>query len=297
MAMGFPFQGLILYQKEPSYNYGFSTASTRRISDTVTDVRIETGDMNIKLRSISEPSVQDYSQTMKNPTLHVEWVEQPNASDSLASYCYNRTDGDLHSLAFEVAVNRHQATSAYYRLAGCKAKTLTKSGSAGEHWTYTADFSVASLSTATASSASITDPGAIGTAYATFNTAGAITWAGVTLAYVTQSIDFTVENNLTEYWDVGSTEIKAAIPGALDITGSCDISLDDGGKVHFDEVLANTAITSIILNTGLTTGNFGKVTLNDGRFDSTNIDVSTGGEGIISSVPFTFKTLTFATGT
>lgn len=296
-AVGFPFQGLILYQVEPSYAYGFSTASDRRISDAVNDVRIETGDVNTALRTISEASVASFSLTMIDPTLHIEWVEQPNTKDSLASYCYNRTLGDLKSLAFEVSVNKSQTTKAYYNCIGCKCKTLNKSASTGENWIYTADFSVASMWVCAASSASMTDPGAIGTTYATFNTAGAITWAGVTGAYVTQSMNFTVENNITDYWDVGSTKKKAAIPGGIDITGSCDISLDDGGKVHFDEVLASTDITSIILNTGCTAGSFGKVTLNKGKFDSTNIDVNTSGEGIISSVPFTFKTLTFATGT
>jgi len=295
MAMSYPFQGKIWYDVESTYNGGFPDATPKRISDAVTDVRIETGDINQSLRTISEVSLADFSATMVDPMLHIEWVYQPNASGSLVSECYNRVLGELNSLAFEIGINTSRTSDAWYRCTGCKCKTFTVSASTGENYIVTADFSVASLGTY--SSASCTEPSAIGTDYAAFNIAGGVTWSGVTGAYVTKGFSFTVENNLTDYWDVGSTAKKAAIPGGIDLTGSCDISLDDGGKVHFDEVIAGTDITSLVFNTGRTTGNHGKFTLNSGRFDNTSIDENTDNEGAISSVPFTFKTLTLSTGT
>jgi len=295
MAMSYPLQGVVYFEVESSYGNGFS-GSQSRFSDVVTDARIETGDINMELRSISEVSLVDFQKTMVDPTLHLEYVYQPHTGVSAVSYFYNRTSCDLSSLAVEVGVNTcDSANDTYYYLRGCKAKSFTVSASKGDVYKVSVDFSVASMSTDTAANG--TDPGAIGTDYATFNNAGSITWGGVTGAYVTESFDFTVDNGITDYYDVGSTNKKAAIPGARAITGSCDISLDDGGDTHFDEVIAGTDITSVALNTGCTTGDMGTFTLNEGRFDSTSIDINTSSEGIMSSVPFTFKALAFSTGT
>ena len=295
MAMSYPFRGDIYYEVEASYKAGFS-GTQLRFSDAVQDVRIETGDINTELMSISEPSVIDFSKTMEDPVLHVEWVLQPHTGTSMVSSCYTRTSCDLPSMAIEVPVNEGCGTAAYYYMKGCKCKSVNAKASSGENWILSADYSVASLEINATRTG--TKPGAIGTAYAAFNAAGDITWAGVTGAYVTQGFDFTIDNNLTDYYDVGSASKTESIPGAISITGSCDISIDDGGKTHFDEVIAGTDITSVILNTGLTAaGTNGKFTLTNGRFDSSSIDINTSGGGIISSVPFTFKGLTLGAGT
>lgn len=295
MAMSYPLQGVVYFEIESSYKNGFS-GSQSRFSDVVTDARIETGDINTELRSISEVSLVDFQKTLEDPTLHIEYVYQPHTGISAVSYFYNRTDCDLESFAIEVGVNTCSASSdTYYYMIGCKPKSFTVSASKGDVYNISVDFSVASLGIY--STAQGTDPGAIGTSYAAFNNAGSITWAGVTGAYVTESFEFTVDNNLTDYHDVGSYVKKAAIPGAINITGSCDISLDDGGDTHFDEVLAGTNITSLKLDTGIATGACGEFELLSGRFDSTSIDVNTSSEGIMSSVPFTFKALDFNAGT
>jgi len=293
-TIGYPLSGEIYFEVEASYKAGFS-GSQSRFSDVVTDARIETGDINLEFFGITEPSLIDFEKAMEDPTLHIEYVYQPHAGASAVSYFYNRSGCDLDSLAIEVGVSTCSATSTYYYMIGCKCKSFTVSGSKGEAYTIAADFSVASLQVA--GTAMGTDPGAIGTDYATFNNAGSITWSGVTGAYVTESFEFTIDNNITDYYDVGSTKKKAAIPGQRNITGSCDISLDEGGDTHFTEVLAGTDITTVSLNTGCTTGSYGQFTLNNGRFDSTSIDVNTSSEGIMSSVPFTFKGLTFQAGT
>ena len=295
MAVGFPFQGSILYEVETSYKNGFAGGTVNRFSDVVTDVRIETGDINRELVSISTPSLVDFSKVQEDPMLHVEWIYQPHTGSSMVSLCHMRTAGDLASVAIEVGANTAAGTSAYYRCIGCKCKSFTVSAEQNDNYKISADFSVASLSVY--STASLTDPGAIGTTYAAFNTAGSITWNGVTGAYVTKAFDFTLDNNLTDYWDVGSNKKKASIPGALTITGSCDISLDDGGNTHFTEVLAGTDIADIKLDTGLATGNLGEFVLTKARFDSTSINLNTTSEGIFSSVPFTASGLHYNAGT
>ena len=298
MAMSYPFLGDIYYEVEASYKAGFS-GTQLRISDAIQDVRIETGDINTELMSISQASLVAFSKTMVDPTLHIEWVLQPHAGDSLVSNCWTRANCDLDSMSFEIPVNECSGSvvSAFHYLKGCKCKSFNVKASSNENWIISADFSVASLETNLTRTG--TKPGALGTAYAAFNTAGDITWTGVTGAYVTQGFDFTVDNNLTDHYDVGSVSKTASIPGAISITGSCDISIDDGGTTHFDEVIAGTDITSLVLNTGITTATYnnGKFTLSGGRFDSSSIDLNTSGGGIISSVPFTFKTLAIAIGT
>lgn len=293
--ISYPFSGEVVYEVESSYGGGFHTGASR-FSDAVTDVRLETGDINMELRSISQPSVIDFEKTMEDPTLHIEYVYQPHAGDQAIEEFYTRSGCELDSLAVEVGVSTCSTTSAYYYAKGCVCKSFTVSASKGEFYTVAADFSVSELVVGSSTSVVGGSPADIDTDYATFNNAGSISWGGVTGAYVTEAFDFTVDNNITDYYDVGSTSKKQAIAGQRNITGSCDISLDDGGETHFDEVLAGTDITSIHLNTGCATGDDGEFQLENGRFDSTSIDINTSGEGIMTSVPFTFRSLSFATG-
>jgi hypothetical protein len=226
--------------------------------------------------------------------LHVEWVLQPDATVSLATYCCNRTStGDLNSLSFEVGANTLGGTKSYYILNGCKCKTFNVSASRGNEYICTADFSVQSVTTA--ATATGTKPSALGTAYAQFNLAAhTITITGKTVAaYITDSIDITVENNLTDYWDCDSISKTAATAGAKDITGSCDISLDDGGGTHFNDVFTGKGLSSIAVVTGCT-GLDDTFTLTDGRFDNTSVDINISGEGMMTSQPFTFKELTIS---
>jgi len=158
-----------------------------------------------------------------------------------------------------------------------------------------ADFSVATVTV----SDTITGvkPSAIGTDYAAFNVGGSITWTGATGAYVTQSLSVTVNNNISDLYTVGSYAKLGAIPLAKDVTGTCDISLDGGGGTHFSEVINGTDITSVVFNTGIGSSSDGKLTLNEGRFDSTSVALDIGGEAMMTSVPFTFKDLSWGAGT
>lgn len=303
--IGLPFQGEVFYWIETAYDptadypHDLSTA-THRISDAVNDARIDTGDINTTLFTISEPTLADFSMTMQDPTLHLEWVEQPNATGSLASLCCDRTSlGTLQSMTFMVIVNKKQtgtSSASYYQCNSCVCKTWNKTGSRGGNFICTADFSVATVTANTLSSTTTYNPGAIGKPYATFNKGGAITWAGVTAAWITDSMNVTVDNNLQDLYTIGSTTKIGAIPGAKTVTGSCDISLDSGGGVHFGEVISATNIDTLGFNTGCTDGSHGSLWLSHGRFDSTSIDVNQSGEGMMTSVPFTFRELSWVTG-
>lgn len=291
--LGYPFQGDIWYWVESTYAGGVSGA-TFAISDAVQNVRIDTGEINKALKSISEPTVIDFSKTLVDPTLHIEWVLQPT-THSLATLCTGRiNDCDLESMCFEIATNLCRSTSTYYLLEGCKCKSITVSASQGENYMVSADFSVATITVSDTKTG--VKPSAIGTDYAAFNVGGSITWNGVTGAYVTKSLSVTVNNNISDLYNVGDYEKVGAIPGAKDVTGTCDISLDGGGGTHFSEVIGGTDITSVEFNTGIGTSSDGKLTLVEGRFDSTSVALDVGGEAMMTSVPFTFKDLSWGAG-
>jgi len=292
-VLGYPFQGDIWYWKETHYAGG-NSGPTFPISDAVQNVRIDTGDINKSLMTISEPTLADFSKTLVNPTLHIEWILQPD-TQSLVTLCADRTSlCTLPSMCFEVTTNSCQSTSSYYLLKGCVCKTMTISAEQGDNYKVSADFSVATVTVS--SSVTGVKPTAIGGDYAAFNIGGSITWGGVTGAYVTQSLSLTIDNDIKELYNVGSTEKIGAIPGAKKVTGTCDISLDGGGGTHFNEVIGGTDITSLEFNTGIGSSSDGKITLTDGRFDSTSVELDVSGDAMMTSVPFTFKDVTFAAG-
>ena len=297
---GFPFQGDICFHKEVSYGGSTDTSegsAFMKISDKVLDVRLDTGDVHKPLRGISSPSVCGFIETGGDQTLHIEWILQPNAHTSLVSYCCERTTtGDVPSLHFEINASKERTTESFYYVHGCKCKSFTVNASRGEEYICSADFSVKSV--ATASSASETFPTTdIGTDYAAFNQAGSITFSGGYTAYITDSIEITVNHNLTDYWTVGSTDKLMAIPGALDVTGSADLSLDEGGAVAWGHIADVSALDTLIVNTGETGGIDGKFTLTTGRYDSLSVDQNISGGCMMASIPFTFKHITIDAAT
>lgn len=293
MGIGHPYQTDVVFRRESAYGSGI-TGPIMIVSDKIFNVRIDSGDMKKPIRGISEPSVSAFISQASNPILHLEWVLQSQTSVSLATYCCNRNSyGDLQSLWFEVGMNTKGTTQSWYRLGGCKCKRFELAGSFNNEYVCTADFSVKSV--ATASTASSTISAAVGNPYAYFNHSGnTITITGKTTpAFITDSINIVVEHNLTDKWDCDSRAKVAAISGALDITGSCDISLDDGGAVHWGDVFGGKLITSIAIVTGCA-GLDDTFTLNTGYFDNTSIDASLANEGQMVSQPFRFKSLTIS---
>ena len=288
----FPFQSSIYYGQEASYasDHTVTLAGTLyRFSDAVNVVRLESGDINKKLRHIGDSRVTDYSLTLVDPKLHVEYVWQPHTGSTISDFVA-RTLGDLNSFCIEFGASEDRTNHSVFQCEGCVCDTLNIAASQGENYIITQDFSVASVVTDT--TATGTDPGAIGTDYAAFNRVGAITW-GTGSYYVTKALNVTIANNLNNYWDVGSTSKKACIPGAKDVTGSVDVSMDEGGAAHWHTVTSGTDIASIEFDADCTTDSYDVITLNNVRFDSTTIEENVSGEGAFDSVAFTAKDLTF----
>jgi len=306
MAMGLGFQGDIWFWEEANYGEGERSGGTMVISDKVLDVRIDTGDIYKPIRGISEPSICAFISQPSDPVVHIEWVLQPKTPTatigSLATYCADRTStGTLKSVAFIIGANTFGATKSYWLVDGCIAKNITYSSSRGNEITCAADFSAQSVATyATLTAAlgagfevpSTALPTALGTKYAVFNVAGGIAWTGRSAgAFITDSCEITIENNLMDLWDSDSAAKVGAVPGPIDITGSCDISLDDGGAVHWGDVYGSTAKVKIITVTTGCTGIDDTWTLTGVQFNNTSIDINTSDAGMMASQPFIAKKL------
>ena len=293
MTVGKNFDGSIEYVVESSYGAGAPENPTMlAVSDFVTNVTIGVGDEHDVLKSITSQNIVDYFKKPRDYTLHIEYIPQ---NETFLDDVITRTNGVLQSLFFDVGVNVSQSTSSYFQCKGCKPKTVRIEGRNGETWKITVDFSVKDITTST----SAIDVGtgshasSIGTDPLSFNVAGSITYGGSEVAYITDAISIEVDNGLTDLWDVGSLTKKACDEsGTISITGSCDITLDDGGKELWGNIINGTENT-LVVNMGSTGAP--KITLTGVRFKSLEIPQDIGGGTIIQSVPFTAKTISIGT--
>ena len=283
--IGRPFQGSICYADEVTY--GTVGTVPQSVASIVKAARIETNEVNAFYRGISSPSVSVVTQKNVDYTLHLEY--NPHHNDTLLDKLVDRTSaGTARSLSFDLGANTNSATtSSYYRCLGCKCKSVTISGSEGEPWMVAADFSVKSIATSTATSLLL--PANPNDYVCMFNIAGLIQSGGVDLAYVTSSFDCTINHNLQDVYTVGSRTKAAAIECANDVTGSCDISLHEGGAVQFGDVLDAARASSVIIQLAHTGSGAPKLTLYDFRWMSMGVDCSDVNEGMMESIPYIAK--------
>jgi hypothetical protein len=126
-------------------------------------------------------------------------------------------------------------------------------------------------------------------AVSTFNAAGGITKDGAAVAYIVDSVTITVDNGCEDYFDIGNATKSICVAGALSVTGTSDISLDDGGGEQVTDVMAG-AEGDIVLSLG--GAGAVELTLSDAVYDSIEVSLNDTAAGMITSVPFTAKTIT-----
>lgn len=295
--VGLPFSGKIYGCEETSYKNGMN-ANTEWLSDSVLTVRLESGDINKTSRDISSRAVKSFSTSLIDPKLHVEykWQGKSTSSDLTLQKMNLVTSGVLESYAFEIGASVDSAVSdSWFVCKGCVLTDTQIKSATGEEYIISLDFDVGEVSTPSDAATGTEPASAIGNGYAMFNAAGSITWTGMTHAYyVTKGITINISNNVAPYWDVGSRSKKCAYPTALDVKGSCDISMDGGGGMHWKEVCAGTDLATLVLSAAVGTNLEDKITLSNGRFDSARINQVTNGAGMFDDVPFTFKTIAFS---
>jgi len=290
--IGFPFQGRAWYWVESSFGGGLSGV-TLPISCYIQDVRIGSGDRHKPIRDISAAQVKELMELADEPTLHIEY--NPQVGDTLVDDAVDRTSCcTLQSMAFLVEANKCMPANddSEFYIVGAKANTIRISGSKHEPWTVAIDFLCKSVVT-TAPTASVA-PAPLAGAILTYNLAGSITKTGGVSAFVTNAVDITINQNLTSYIDIGGANPEYIVEGAMDITGTCDITLDGGGSFHFAEVLSNTPFTLALAMDG---AGAILVTIPGCEWDSAETDKNVSGEAMIEGAPFTAAPISCVTDT
>ena len=286
--LGLPFQGSIWWWTEASYGGGES-GTTNAVSCKVLDARPGINDKHKPLRGIDGPQVCELYEQATDHTFHLEYI--PQCDDTLIEAVVDRlTTGKLNSLSFCLGTNVLNAGSdkSYYYLTGCKPKTVRISAAFNDTYKISIDFSVKSGVSNTAATGSA--PAALTGAYLGFNVGGAIKKDGASFAYITDSIDITIDHHITDKFDHDSLVKQYAIEGAIDIDGTIDISLDEGGKDHWGEVL-NQVEFDVVIDLG--GSGCPRLTINNCKWKSGEFDKNTGDEPMTDSAPFTAHPATF----
>jgi hypothetical protein len=282
-----PFQGKIWYWVEDSYGAGES-GTTYPVSSYVQSVRIGTGDKGKDLRSIHSATVINRVQQTNEPVISVEY--NPQVGDTLIEHVVERSSCcTLKSLAFCVGANtcvNDGDDASWFYVVGTKGSSIKISSSKNEPYTVSVDFEAKSITTGEVGS----EPSALTGDILQFNVAGSISKAGGhvvdggKIAYITESIDITIDNQLTSYTDHDSLVKSYLIEGTMDVSGTVDISLDNGGALHMGEVLdfENFSITVNMGGTGAP-----KLTFSSCYWDRSEVDVNVSGEAMMENAPFT----------
>lgn len=298
--IGKPFQGSLHYIIESSYGADELSAATE--SETyspgkfIQNVRIGTGDRHIDVRGIDSPLVKELLEQTDEPTLHIEY--NPQVDDAFLAQAANRGSCcELDSFAFCIGVNKCASNptddKSYFEIRGAKAGTITISSSKNQPYLVAIDFLAAQVIPGDAIIGAVPQAANIPSgAITAFNIAGEIRKSGGDylvntdhLAFITNSINITIENNLTGYTDHDSKIKSSLIEGEIGVSGSVDITLDGGGQLHMTEVLANTAFQ--IQVDLATAGGAPQITLPGCEWDNSEEDINISGEAVMESSAFT----------
>jgi hypothetical protein len=299
--IGRPFSGKIWYWLETTYGVGPSgateLAANLPVSCKVLDVRVGTGDRHVPLVGIDSPMVCHLLKQTNEPTLHLEYI--PQTSDTMIDDVVDRIGNccTLQSLAFCIAANSCLTgiNSSWYNVLGAKPNTVTIAGAKNEPYKITVDYLCKSILTAKVATGSEPTCSTVSTyPYLQFNVAGEIRKTGGLLvntdhiAFITNTINLTFNHNLKGYTDHDALLKSYLVEGKYDIEGTCDITLDGGGALHFGEVLANTAFTVEVRMGALGSG-APMITLPGCEWKNSEVNLNISGEAMLESAPFTAK--------
>lgn len=293
--LGKAFDGAIWYWLESSYGVADISTATLPISCKVQNVRIDSGDRIRSRRSIESPLVCSFAAKINEPKLHVEYI--PQVGDTMIDDVIDRIGSccSLQSLSFAIGFNTCKAgdDTSWFRVTGAKAQTVRVAASKDADYMIVIDYDAKSIVSVAAGAATCgEEPTALVGAYLQFNVAGEIRKTGGLvvntdhIAFICNSIEITVTNNLEGHTDHDSLLKSYLTEGAMDIAGSVDITLDGGGAKHYAEVLANTAF-EIQVDMGLVGAP--RITLPACKWKSTSLDKNVSSESMSSSVPFECK--------
>jgi len=288
--VGKPFKGKVVWWTEGDLSSGTAGKITpatagrvMKVSDVVNVARVETGDMLRHHRGIDSRALKNTERTAFNNTFHLEYI--PHTDDWLITHLLELTsEGTVQALGFEIGADVDGTESSWYVLQGCKCNSVTINGSQGDDFVISADFSVASMKANIAEYQSAASSGPAGS-LCVFNSAGTIQDAGGRqLAYITSAFSLTVNHNLEDFWNIGKIEKSAIVEGALDVSGTCDISFDHGGAMHVRDVIAGATEADVVFILGDSSPS---LSIGDVYWDSATVDITNEQGGMVGSCPFT----------
>ena len=291
--LGLPFQGNAWYCVQTAYATKPTDGLTGLpISCKIQDMRYGIGDKHKELRGFDAPNACHLLEQCSDLTLHLEYI--PQCDDTLIEDVCNRTaEMKLQSLGFILETNAFLTTMAdksSFLLWGCKPNTVKVSASINTEYIVSIDFSVKEVVSVSSDSGGLSvmaEPAVLAGDYLAFNVAGSITGkSAAAIAYLTESVDININHNLVDKYDHDSLIKQYSIEGAYDINGSCDISLDEGGRVHANEILDQTEFELVVNMGGATCPIF---TIPGCKWKSGNIDVNISGDILADSAPWTGK--------
>lgn len=286
--IGHPFQGKAWYWVEATYGGGISGA-TLPISKYVQNIKIGTGDVGKDLRSIDSAVIIERIAQTEEPIISIEY--NPQIGDTLFADCANRdTCCVLQSLCFEFGANACTGgdNATYYNCVGFKPSSVKIACSKNEPYTVTIDLEGKSITTSTTSTG--VEPTALTGIIQQFNTAGSIAKVGgfiptgSKVAYITNSVNITIDHQLTGYTDHDSTTKSYLVEGTMDVKGTVDITLDGAGGMHFGEV---KALTDFTLTINMGGAGAVKLVLPGCNWDSASVPIDVAGEAMMESSSFT----------
>jgi len=232
-----PFQGEIRYYVESGYGTGSDpTQAGKPISVKVLSAKPGLGDKHKPLRGFDKPEADILLEQCTDHTFHLEYIVQ--VGDTLFEDAVLRDPSDctLDTISFYLQSNACLGSDqTIYWITGCKNKSCKISASKNNEYIYVMDFDVKSI--VTSSSPTGSAPAALTGDICAFNIAGSIEKDGLDFAYITNAIDITIDNGTKSHHDHDSVDKEYSIEGELNISGSVDISLDEGGGMHLSEVL------------------------------------------------------------
>lgn len=290
-SLGLPFQGEIRYYVEASYGASSNpTVAGLPISIRVLDARVGVADKHKTIRGFDAPEAALLEQTT-DYSFHLEYI--PQVGDTLFEDAVMRDAATcaLGSVQFYLQTNACLGSDmTVYNIIGAKCKSCKISASINNEYIYVMDFDVQSIVTSSTPTGAAPLP--LAGDICAFNIAGSIEKDGADFAYITNAIDITIDNGVKSYFDHDSLDKQYAIEGELNITGSVDISLDEGGGVHLADVLAQSDFDVVVALGG---AGAPEITLSNCKWKSSEIGENISGDIMKESAPFTGTEISYAT--
>jgi hypothetical protein len=276
------FSGRVLSVVETTPGTTPTNPALIKFSDHVQSVQVSLDPALEEWRDIGDYDAQSFVGGLPMYGVKISYVLHVNRKTQLDDAIVRQSDNTLKSQTIEVAVGLDDATPGYLVLKGCKADRASCKPEVGKpavvEITYKALSHATSQVTIGSGSRESSALGSLSVFSAT-----AITRGGSALAYVTRGAMFEVNNNLRVEGTDNQSDPKAIFEGSRQVSGSADITLDDGTATI---AAAVTGLTGAQMVFSLGASGAPKYTLNNCVWEKLDVDMNVNDGVIVSSVPF-----------